>query len=46
MALDLSADAQDFRLDRRYGRCYGGCLHCFQNKGGLVPAFDTTASDP
>src|SRR5229473_7481973 len=34
IALDESTDTQDFRFDGGGGRCYRGCLHCFQQKGG------------
>ena len=47
IALKKFADAQDFRFDDGCGWTrYGGCLHSFQGKGGPMPAFDSTASDP
>jgi hypothetical protein len=46
LVFDERADAQDFRLDGRCGSAWRGCLHCFHKKGGHLPAFDSTASDP
>ena len=46
LAFDERPDALDFRLDRRCGSSWVGCLHCFHKKGGHLPAFDSTASDP
>src|SRR6202043_2464538 len=46
IALDESADAQDFRFDGGCDGRYRGWLHCFQEEGGQrCPPSDSTAAD-